>query len=302
MAQPETDTRKDSLLQYISGVVRGNTVDTLGLPIDLINTALSPLGLDSKKPVGGSAFFRELFGQPPEPSNIPELLGTLVSVGGLTKAAMLPAMVKQHGTAKMFSEFKKEFYMSGEGAQAFGEGVYTSDKLGKHYAEVAYSANKGRIERNKGELEALQWQLADRFKPGRPPIPPKEIEAINARIKEIKTDQDAMLKTIGKYVMEVELPPGNYLMWESANPDVISKIPKLKELGLTETSTGKEIYTTVQKSFPQASASEILDMWGVRGHIFKDAGSRDSKAKNISTNQVIYDPSKLKVLSTTRLD
>lgn len=291
--------QSDTILQYISGLVRGNTVDTLGLPVDLINTALKPVGLASEKPIGGSKQLRELFGQPEEAGSVAELVGSLVSLGGGAKAMMLPALLREHGTARAFEKFNKQFYMSGEGAQAFGEGIYTTERLGKHYAEVAYSANKLRAEKDASEISALEWQLRDRYAPGKLPMNAADAKVISDRIKKLTADKEAALADIGKYKLTVKLPAGEWMNWDAPNPDIVKKNKQLQELGATAEQTGKELYQLVQRKLPDVSPAEYLNSLGIKGHIFMDAMSR--KAGKGTTNQVTYNPEELEIIAKEKL-
>lgn len=103
MATSEKESRTLELIKsYARGFVKGNTVDTLGAPVDLINELIvrpvaTLAGVGSKvsdKPVGGSKFFRELFSQAVEDSNSAETVGSMVSAGGAAKTAIvLPAFL-----------------------------------------------------------------------------------------------------------------------------------------------------------------------------------------------------------------
>ena len=75
-------TTSDELLQaiksYATGMLKGNTADTLGAPVDIINevivrpiaTALGKADKVSKEPVGGSKSIRKLLGMNTDDANI----------------------------------------------------------------------------------------------------------------------------------------------------------------------------------------------------------------------------------------
>jgi hypothetical protein len=77
-----------------TGMARGNTADTLGAPVDMINTAITPLtsrlGIATETPFGGSAHMRHLFGMG-EDKNAAETAGSMISIGGAVKAMIVGA-------------------------------------------------------------------------------------------------------------------------------------------------------------------------------------------------------------------
>lgn len=79
---------------YATGALKGNTVDTLGAPVDIINEAIiRPIAgsRTSSKPVGGSKHLRELFGVAAEDANIAETAGSMLSAGGAVQAMIVLA-------------------------------------------------------------------------------------------------------------------------------------------------------------------------------------------------------------------
>lgn len=91
----------NAIKSYATGVLKGNTADTLGAPVDIINEAVirpiaTALGMEkkvSKEPVGGSKSLRKMMGMSAEDSNIAETIGSLLSVGGAAKAIIVPAFL-----------------------------------------------------------------------------------------------------------------------------------------------------------------------------------------------------------------
>lgn len=96
MADPLSGSQLlEAMKSYASGVLKGNTADTLGAPVDLINEAIAPvtkrLGMYSEEPVGGSKQFRKLLNQNVEDKNAAETAGSMLSVGGAAKAMIVGA-------------------------------------------------------------------------------------------------------------------------------------------------------------------------------------------------------------------
>jgi len=88
-------SKLDEMLQaakdYARGIVKGNTADTLGAPVDLTNLAISPItkafGIYTDEPTGGSKQIRRFLGLGVEDKNLAETAGTTVSVGGAIKVS-----------------------------------------------------------------------------------------------------------------------------------------------------------------------------------------------------------------------
>ena len=83
-----------ALRYYAKGAIKGNTVDTLGAPVDIINEAvIRPIAgaRTSDRPIGGSKHLRELFGVGAEDANIAETAGTTASAAGAAKAMIILA-------------------------------------------------------------------------------------------------------------------------------------------------------------------------------------------------------------------
>lgn len=96
MADPLTGSQLlEAMKSYASGVLKGNTSDTLGAPVDLVNETLAPitkrLGIYSEEPIGGSKQFRKLLNQNVEDKNAAETAGSMLSVGGAAKAMIVGA-------------------------------------------------------------------------------------------------------------------------------------------------------------------------------------------------------------------
>lgn len=82
-------------ISMATGIVKGNTADTLGAPVDMMNMAIKPVtekfGIATDTPFGGSAHFRTLFGMDTKDKNVAETAGSMISVGGAAKAMIVGA-------------------------------------------------------------------------------------------------------------------------------------------------------------------------------------------------------------------
>lgn len=91
---PETqmETLRRVIPEMAAGSIKGNTVDLLGLPVDIVNNVLDVVGLKSAKPIGGADHLRELFGQKSTSEDTPaEVGGSFVSPAGAAKAMVVGA-------------------------------------------------------------------------------------------------------------------------------------------------------------------------------------------------------------------
>lgn len=92
------DELLNALRSYAKGAIKGNTVDTLGAPVDIINEAIiRPIAgaRTSDRPIGGSKQLRELFGLAADDANVAETAGTLTSIGGASKAIVAAGMLRK---------------------------------------------------------------------------------------------------------------------------------------------------------------------------------------------------------------
>lgn len=164
---------KNGLLNAAAGATQGLTTDALGAPVDLINMALSPLGLGSQNPVGGSNWLANkavaggLLAPPPVNNlqyNAGRMLGPIAAMGapdaaealgrGLLDfashsgrinpyAGQLGAIV-YHGSPHKFDAFDLSKIGTGEGAQAYGHGLYFAENpdVAKGY-QTALASERG---------------------------------------------------------------------------------------------------------------------------------------------------------------
>jgi hypothetical protein len=154
-AMPNTD------VQMNQGLLRGASYypyDLLGSPVDLINMALTPIGLGTEKPVMGSAYLQSLAqraGLSAQPTgsnseNIARLVASLTNPAAGARAAgrvvepavqalapkagqalesymvnqgMIQPIMTYHASPYQFSKFDPTKVGTGEGAQSYGVGA-----------------------------------------------------------------------------------------------------------------------------------------------------------------------------------
>lgn len=141
------DQRKKQLLSAVQAgtdvINRGTIAGTLGTPVDLANTALQAVGLGSEKPVLGSEWIGDKMQQAgmvsPERRPVAEFAagfinpetaatkGAMLAKALASKTAPLHAMMVFHGTPHKFENFDASKIGTGEGAQAYGHGIYVAE-------------------------------------------------------------------------------------------------------------------------------------------------------------------------------
>jgi hypothetical protein len=144
-------------LQSASNAAAGNVSG----PVDLVSTLLNKLGVPVQNPVGGSEWMKQkglMRDVQQSPSSLAgETFGLLAPIGvaakapqiasGLLKAGENAAIPRQmnpqmgaivyHGSPHKFDKFDSSKIGTGEGAQAYGHGLYLADEsaVAKGYAE-----------------------------------------------------------------------------------------------------------------------------------------------------------------------
>ena len=128
--------------------------NTVALPIDLINKGLGYIGLGSNEPVGGSAWMRRQGLTAPVPEGTAQLLGEttglVLPMVATAKAANIATALRNmgeniakpkgggmaggqrgavvwHGSPHKFDKFDSSKIGTGEGAQAYGHGLYLAE-------------------------------------------------------------------------------------------------------------------------------------------------------------------------------
>lgn len=141
----------DDFLSFLQGA-SNSAASAVSAPVDGINWALGKVGVPvSKKPVGGSEWLKEL-GFTAEPKNktaglLGEAVGGVLPIVAQAKAPQIAAGINQmisnaqaprtlnpqtgaivwHGSPHKFDKFDSSKIGTGEGAQAYGHGLYFAE-------------------------------------------------------------------------------------------------------------------------------------------------------------------------------
>ena len=183
--------RKDVVRGALDAVNRGAVAGTLGGPVDLATMALRPLGYTEEKPVMGSEWIgdklRRLGLVTDNRNPVAEALASVAIPGALSRAAPAVFAAEQraaqnmmqqspmnaatrgqagaivwHGSPHKFDKFDSSKIGTGEGAQAYGHGLYLAENeaVSKGYMRAGETAAP--IQFN-GE-GIMNWALGNRDK------------------------------------------------------------------------------------------------------------------------------------------
>jgi hypothetical protein len=88
----ESDQLVGRIRDFATGTLKAMTTDAIGTPVDIINAIITPFGIGTDEPVGGSKSLRRLTGQGVEDASSAETLGTLINPTNAAKAMIVGAM------------------------------------------------------------------------------------------------------------------------------------------------------------------------------------------------------------------
>lgn len=227
-----------------------------------------------------------------------------------------PAIV-WHGSPYKFDKFKTSEIGSGEGAQAFGHGLYFADKKGiaEDYARTLAGNSPDFL------LDGVPTSFVNVFKKARKFMDEDAYADLleTARYKKqfgrdhfLDWLNNSALDTVNEvfdgayyadkapgYLYKAEIPDDaikNMILWDrpfSQQPDSVKKAAlNLKSADQLERLDGDEIYRIFTKGNPNAEKELVLT--GVPGIRYLDATSRN--AGQGSMNTVLFDDSLVKIL------
>lgn len=291
------------------GLAKGLTFDTIGAPVDIVSTLLTALGVPiNPNQVGSSKWLKQKAGVNPESSSGMEsfgnILSSMISPETLVKSLPLVAgagAIKKHGSAASFDKFSLDKIGTGEGAQAYGHGIYLTDseKVGQHYTTVAYEANKARLFDIENNIQVINAKLrsAQSVQRGKEAMSAEERSKLYSQKNTLSEELTKRKEVLGKNLYDVELPDSQLKFFLDLDKPLTKQTPqvqeKLSQFVPLSDKTGADFYKDlVAKSSPQ-EASRVLDLIGIKGNIYLDQMSR---AKGQGTyNYVVFNPEILKI-------
>jgi hypothetical protein len=220
-----------------------------------------------------------------------------------------PGIVAYHGSPHSFDAFDTSKIGTGEGAQAYGHGLYFAEGEGvaRQYRDVLASRSEtdtpegvakfwanmqGGHEGGISHLEFVQRQI-DQYPNN---YPPGEADKINQAIQYLKSGGD--LKPAGGHMYEVNIgaDPDHFLDWDKPlseqHPVVQDAIGKLgiAQNYKPETVTGEYL----ARSLGSSEGAQQLREAGIPGIRYLDQGSRG--AGQGTHNYVVFDAKTIDIL------
>jgi len=231
-----------------------------------------------------------------------------------------PGFTAFHGSPYDFNAFDASKIGTGEGAQAYGHGMYLAEneRIAKSYRDdlttkqpspelIAAQNAYNRAYNAVGDVTGGTQQQFDAAIAAR--------DAARANMERVKADWEAQPKPTGRmYEVGVNADPAHFLDWDKPlseqSPLVLDKIRNLQARGLLPKGwtdedmaalTGQHLYQELRHtSGSDAKSSALLAApvpgtgQGVPGIRYLDAGSRS--AGTGSRNAVIFDPATMEIL------
>jgi hypothetical protein len=328
-----------------------NTVaDNVAGPVDLINAGLGLFGLRSKEPVGGSEWMKrwglkrdvEMGGARLAGETAGLLSPTLLAAKapqiakGLLQAQENAAIPRQmhpemgaivyHGSPHKFDKFDSSKIGTGEGAQAYGHGLYLAESpdVAKEYAEKLSSAGlaKHKLAQSGGDLDAAiasaqtsiqnYKSLIAQGGGGDPRRAQGMLNLAEKNLNDLLSMKAGALDEAGN-LYKVDLPDtaiAKMLDWDKPLSQQAPEVQKaateaLTKRGMTKSvadyivanKTGSEALAAIARgaydarlNVPDgeraAAASRLLQQQGIPGIRYLDGGSRS--AGSGSSNYVVF--------------
>jgi hypothetical protein len=211
-------------------------------------------------------------------------------------------MVKAfHGSPHKFDKFSMGKVGTGEGAQAYGHGLYFTDKkqVAEHYRKALSPKNDmadNYIRDAGGDREKALWAFREYVSPRSP----DGRRWVNISDEEVAAMEKAITEKPGAtYKVNIDAEPDDLLDWDipfSKQPPKVREA--LAKVGVKEEgATGEKIYRSLDKyqldPQGQARVSKQLREAGIKGIRYLDGASR-KKGKG-GYNYVIFDDELVKI-------
>ena len=319
--------------------------NTVAAPIDLINTGLGRVGLGSEEPVGGSAWMRRQGLTAPVPEGIAQTLGEttglVLPMAGAMKAKEIAAALRGmgeniakprgggmaggergaivwHGSPHKFDKFDASKIGTGEGAQAYGRGLYVAESpdVARMYRDTLSKSDKQfYVKGNRVEpemLDAFESNVLNAKGYGRNKqdyleelemnrVSPSAIQRMSKVWDEMGdvTVKDVLPENASLY--KIDLPDehiAKMLDWDKPlsqqAPEVqavirsIAPTAKPYDIPIAHNPTGAEFYgmLSAPTEIGSSGASKMFREMGIPGIRYLDGGSRGAGAG--TSNFVVF--------------
>jgi len=236
--------------------------------------------------------------------------GDYLTAGALGAMAVLPGGSKRgikayHGSPHSFDKFSMDKIGTGEGAQAYGHGLYFAENEGvaKGYRDtLTKSSTDGaqtRLKKAGGDVDAAIADLQGRIANYRDNGAPQYADAIEEDLRALVKFKETGEWTPGSmYEVNIDADPNAFLDWDkplSEQPEVQSRLATIGEASRSSTTKGVDKYISLENmlgaiDWPDnadaavraqyrkgaaARVSEKLKEAGIPGIKYLDAGSRN---------------------------
>jgi len=305
-------------------------VDLAALPFTMTGM------LKPEQAVGSTAYLTSKGLLPPEQKGLlgetTELVSSALNPATATKAALakggllMAAPIAYHGSPYVFDKFDLSKIGTGEGAQAYGHGMYYAENVKE--AEKFQKANSFRAFDVAEEAEKLGLNLSaggrgelvrQALAKSDPMAAAKMLQNANASTRNLPKEKLAELisgfqKAKEGSLYKVDIPDADaatFLDWNKAissqkqNKNVVDILNKKYGFGYDDSYTGGDLYKALtvdlirtgkakNEGIAQKIASEELNKIGVKGIQYQSAMTND--AGKATKNYVVFDPSLVKIL------
>lgn len=333
----------DDFVSFLQGA-SNSAASNLSAPVDGINWLLGKAGLPvSKAPVGGSDWLRQA-GFTAEPKNrnaglLGEFVGGVMPIVSAAKAPQIAAWLNQagrnlsaprtlnpqtgaivwHGSPHKFEKFSLDKIGTGEGAQAYGHGLYLAESPA---VANEYAAKLGKPELVFGGKPITQLNVSQEAKDAAKWIESRAgAMSYGAQGRTARDDFSRLPEKIRKELGNVDLFDGGALYKTDIPEEAVARFldwdkplsqqSKEVQAGLSKAlakrpgMTGAELYNVFGGSGALRQdlntnfgfgkqASETLKELGIPGIRYLDGGSRG--AGQGSSNFVVFDPEMIRIL------
>jgi hypothetical protein len=341
---------RNAMLDFARGAGMGLSTDILGYPVDVATMAMRPFGYNVEQPVGGSEW---LANKLTSPTGAPAEMAGRVATGMLTpgpddmlrlagylpKKAPVNELITYHGSPHRINNVTPDAPMgrfdlskvgTGEGAQAYGHGIYlaetpsvaktymASDLNGSAWMQNGKGVKSGALHEalkkwanpDEGSVQPAIDRIKEAFRT-RPYLDyPEHVgtrEAMQAQLALLEKNAGKLQANKGHFYT-VDLPDehiANMLDWDaplSQQPEAVRKALKSYAVADDASITGGEFYRklTQEMGAEPEEISAALRAAGIPGIRYLDGnsrttsfGPRDSGTRNF----VIFDGDTAKILN-----
>jgi hypothetical protein len=239
-----------------------------------------------------------------------------------------PKLRVYHGSPHKFDEFDTSKIGTGEGAQAYGHGLYfaESEPVAKQYRDKLSQgtmsindssfnpyrdltstniANAIKTDGLSGGIETAR-KLLDNYHPDDP-----RYKGVADDLNKLLFAQRGVVEPNKGHMYEVGIhaEPEHFLDWDAplhgqhaydrmrqhwdenlGDPDIIAE-----RLGLSEHATGRDLHDAIGGKTKAQAAADALNKAGITGIKYRDAGSRTATG-DPTHNYVVFDPKHLEIM------